>query len=136
MPQGHGEVKVQAASTGTPDRFAELIGVKSLHSSFEQAACRLSINDEHRNALGGIHGGLIFSLADIAFAAACNAGDAVYIGLQAEVRYMSRAEGNELTATATLMGGSRKIAHYQVIVTDSHDKRIALFSASAYRLSQ
>jgi len=70
------------------------------------------------------------------FAAACNAGDSVYIGLQAEVRYMSLAEGNELTATATLMGGSRKIAHYQVLVTDSHDKRIALFSASAYRLSQ
>ncbi|HBN9861353.1 TPA: PaaI family thioesterase [Pseudomonas aeruginosa] len=127
---------MQAVSTGAPDNFAELLGVESLHSRFEQAACRLRVGDQHRNALGGIHGGLIFSLADIAFATACNAGDAVYIGLQAEVRYMNKAEGNELTATATLMGSSRKIAHYQVLVTDSQDNRIALFSASAYRLSQ
>ena len=127
---------MQAGSTGAPDHFAELLGIESLLSSFEQSACRLHIGEQHRNALGGIHGGLIFSLADIAFAAACNAGAAVYIGLQAEVRYMSRAEGDVLTATATLMGGSRKIAHYQVLVTDSRSTRIALFSASAYRLSE
>lgn len=127
---------MQAVGNGAPDRFAEWLGVESLFSSFEQAACRLHVADQHRNALGGIHGGLIFALADIAFAAACNAGEAVYIGLQAEVRYMSKAEGDELTATATRMGGSRKIAHYQVLVTDSQDTRIALFSASAYRLSR
>lgn len=127
---------MQAGSTGASDHFAELLGIESLHSSFEQSACRLHIGEQHRNALGGIHGGLIFSLADIAFAAACNAGAAVYIGLQAEVRYMSKAEGDVLTATATLMGSSRKIAHYQVLVTDSRNTRIALFSASAYRLSE
>lgn len=127
---------MQAGSTSAPDHFAELLGIEPLHSSFEQSACRLHIGEQHRNALGGIHGGLIFSLADIAFAAACNAGAAVYIGLQAEVRYMRKAEGEVLTATATLMGGSRKIAHYQVLVTDSRNTRIALFSASAYRLSE
>lgn len=127
---------MKAGSTGAPDHFAELLGIELLHSNFEQSACRLHIGEQHRNALGGIHGGLIFSLADIAFAAACNAGAAVYIGLQAEVRYMSKAEGDVLTATATLMGGSRKIAHYQVLVTDSRNTRIALFSASAYRLSE
>ncbi|WP_249044920.1 PaaI family thioesterase [Ectopseudomonas oleovorans] len=127
---------MQAVSTGAPDHFAKLLGVEPLLSSFERSVCRLSISEQHRNALGGIHGGLIFSLADIAFAAACNAGAAVYIGLQAEVRYMSKAEGDVLTATATLMGASRKIAHYQVLVTDSRDTRIALFSGSAYRLSE
>lgn len=127
---------MQAVSSGAADRFAEWLGVEPLFSSFEQAACRLYVADQHRNALGGIHGGLIFALADIAFAAACNAGEALYIGLQAEVRYMNKAEGSELTATATRMGGSRKIVHYQVLVTDSQDTRIALFSASAYCLSR
>lgn len=127
---------MQASSTGATDHFAELLGVETLHSSFERSACRIYVGNQHHNALGGIHGGLIFSLADMAFAAACNAGSAVYIGLQAEVRYMSRAEGNVLTATATLMGTSKKIAHYQVLVTDRRDTHIALFSASAYRLSE
>ncbi|QXH34612.1 PaaI family thioesterase [Pseudomonas muyukensis] len=127
---------MQANSTGELDLFAELLGVETMHSSFERSACRIHIAEQHRNALGGIHGGLIFSLADMAFAAACNAGSAVYIGLQAEVRYMSKAQGNVLIATATLMGASKKIAHYQVLVTDKRDTQIALFSASAYRLSE
>ncbi|MBV4458538.1 PaaI family thioesterase [Pseudomonas sp. COR58] len=127
---------MQALNSGTQDYFAELLGVESLHSGFEKSACQIRLGEHHRNALGGIHGGLIFSLADIAFAAACNAGSAVYIGLQAEVRYMNGVQGDVLTATATLMGSSRKIAHYQVLVTDNGDTRIALFSASAYRLSQ
>lgn len=60
----------------------------------------------------------------------------MYIGLQAEVRCMSKTEGDVLTASAYLMGASKKIPHYQVLVTDNRDTRIALFSASAYRLSQ
>ncbi|WP_430443354.1 MAG: PaaI family thioesterase [Pseudomonas piscis] len=127
---------MQATPTRQVDRFAGLLGVEHLHASFEQATCRLRLAPEHLNALGGVHGGLIFALADIAFAAACNAGQALYIGLQAEMRYMARARGAELTATATWMGGSRNIAHYQVLVTDDQGLRIALFSASAYRLGQ
>ncbi|WP_336848182.1 PaaI family thioesterase [Pseudomonas juntendi] len=126
---------MQAVSTGSPDHFAALLGVEWLHSSFDQAVCRLLISQHHRNALGGIHGGVIFSLADIAFAAACNASSAVYIGLQAEVRYMAKAEGGVQVATADLMGSSKKMAHYQVLITDHLNNRVALFSASAYRLS-
>lgn len=118
------------------DQFALALGVESIQSSFDQAICRLHVWDDHRNALGGIHGGLIFSLADIAFAAACNAGDGVYIGLQAEIRYMTSAQDGVLTATAKWVGGSKKFAHYQVVVTDGQNNRIALFTASAYRLSQ
>ena len=126
---------MQAIGSAASDRFAELLGVETLHSSFDQTVCRLRVRDEQRNALGGIHGGLIFALADIAFAAACNAGEATYIGLQAEVRYMAQAQGDELTASATRMGGSRRIAHYQVLVSDALANPIALFTASAYRLA-
>lgn len=49
------------------DRFAEWLGIELLEQSFDQAICRVSIGENSRNALGGIHGGLIFSLADVAF---------------------------------------------------------------------
>ncbi|QIH08853.1 MULTISPECIES: PaaI family thioesterase [Pseudomonas] len=127
---------MQATSTGQVDRFADLLGVEYQQASFEQAVCRLRLGEAHRNALGGIHGGLVFSLADIAFAAACNAANALYIGLQAEIRYMARVQGEELMACATLVGSTKNIAHYQVMVTDSQERRIALFSATAYRLGQ
>jgi len=54
-----------------------LIGCTSAASQFfEEARCQLNVKGEHMNALGGVHGGVIFSLADIAFAMACNVGDA------------------------------------------------------------
>lgn len=118
----------------TEDSFSRLLGVQHGPSRFEEASCWLIVGSEHCNALGGIHGGVIFSLADIAFAAACNAADDTYIGMQAEVRYIRRAEGSELHATAKLVGASRKMAHYQVLVTNGQDNPVALFTSSAYKL--
>lgn len=117
------------------DRYAKSLGVEVVRSSFDQAICRITVGAEQRNALGGIHGGLIFSLADIAFAAACNAGDGLFIGMQAEIRYMAGARDTVLTATATRVGGSKKFAHYEVLVTDGGGHRIALFTSTAYKLS-
>lgn len=116
------------------DRFSDSLGIELIDQSFDRATCRVDVRDDCRNALGGIHGGLIFSLADIAFASACNAGEGSYIGLQAEIRYMSAPQDNRLTATATRVGGSKKFAHYEVVVSDGLHRRIALFTSSAYKL--
>ena len=51
--------------------------------------------------------GSYFLLADIAFAMACNAGDAPYTGLQADIRYMSGAKDRVLFATATKVSSSK-----------------------------
>lgn len=120
----------------TRDRFAQLLGVEPLDSAFTGASCRLRLTDQHRNGLGTSHGAVIFALADIAFAAACNATEAAYIGLQADIRYLKRAEGDELTARAELVGASGRLAHYQISVSDAGHNRVALLSASAYRLPQ
>jgi acyl-CoA thioesterase len=58
----------------------------------------------------------------------------VFIGMQAEIRYMTAARDDCLTATATRVGGSKKFAHYQVVVTDGPGNCIALFTSSAYKL--
>ncbi|MFX5797385.1 PaaI family thioesterase, partial [Acinetobacter baumannii] len=79
--------------------------------------------------------GVIFSLADIAFAMACNAGDAPYTGLQADIRYMSGAKDRVLFATATKVGSSKKFAHYEVLITDGLNNRVALFTSTCYRLA-
>ncbi len=72
-----------------------LLGVQVLHRSFDEARCQLNVKDEHMNALGCVHGGVIFSLANIAFAMACNAGDAPYTGLKVDSRYMRGVKDNQ-----------------------------------------
>ena len=51
--------------TTAVDQFAELLGVQVLHRSLTKRVAS-NVKDEHMNALGGVHGGVIFSLADIA----------------------------------------------------------------------
>ncbi|WP_394559196.1 PaaI family thioesterase [Aquipseudomonas alcaligenes] len=127
---------MHASSYAKNDHFAQWLEVEHLESSFDGASCRLRLRPQHRNGLGTPHGAVIFALADIAFACACNATEARYIGLQADIRYIQRASGDELTAHAELVGASGRLAHYQISVHDAEHNRVALLSASAYRLPQ
>lgn len=116
------------------DSFANFLEVDYEHQTFLEASCHLLIQPNHRNSLGGIHGAVIFSLADITFAAACNASDGRYIGTQAEIRYMRGTDDQDLRATARLVGQSNRFAHYSVLVNDGKGREVALFTASAYKL--
>jgi acyl-CoA thioesterase len=127
---------MQISSYAENDHFAHWLEVEHLDSSFSGARCRLRIRPQHRNGLGTPHGAVIFALADIAFACACNASETSYIGLQADIRYLNRASGDELIAHAELVGASGRLAHYQISVNDAPGNRVALLNASAYRLPQ
>jgi len=116
------------------DRFANLLGVEFEEIGFEKTICRLKVQEDHYNVLGTIHGGVIFSLADITFAAAGDASEATFIGTQTEIRYMKQAETKELLAIATLINASKRFAYYQVEVFDGKQNMVALFMATAYRL--
>ena len=131
------DVTLNSALNSTlKDPFAQLLGITTLEATWERSVCQMTLTADHNNALGGTHGGVLFALADIAFAVACNAGTDTYIGLQAEMRYMNPVKGQRITATATRVSGSKKISHYQVLVTDEQARKIALFTASAYCLGQ
>ena len=125
---------MQISSYAENDHFAHWLEVEHLDSSFSGARCRLRIRPQHRNGLGTPHGAVIFALADITFAAACNATDAAYIGLQADIRYLNRPTGDELIARAELVSASGRLAHYQISVSDAGQNKVALLTASAYRL--
>lgn len=57
------------------DSFARLLGVELLSAQDGQACVTFFASSEHCNGLGGVHGAVIFALADIAFAVACNTRD-------------------------------------------------------------
>lgn len=115
------------------DKYAKNLGIELVKVDTEFARCELEINDNHKNGLGSLHGAVIFALADIAFAAACNTVNAS-IGMQADIKYLNKPESNRLIAEAKVMSASNKIGHYQVCITDSEGNHIAQFSSIAYRL--
>lgn len=117
----------------TQDRYAENLGIRLVDIEREYARCELDITDNHKNGLGSLHGAVIFAIADIAFAAACNSVQ-TSIGMQAEIKYLNKPRGSRLIAEAKAISTSNKIGHYQVNVTDNEGTCVARFGSISYRL--
>ncbi|MDX1499085.1 MAG: hydroxyphenylacetyl-CoA thioesterase PaaI [Woeseiaceae bacterium] len=92
------------------------------------AVASMKVREDMANGFNVCHGGLVFTLADTAFAFACNAYDRLTLAAAADVEYLRPAlVGDELRATATEdYRGSRR-GFYTVRVTNQRDELVALF---------
>ena len=83
--------------------------------------------------LGFTHGGVIFSLADYAFAQACNYGDNVAVAVQVSINFRKPSvEGDTLTAEATRVSDGKTTGLYNVTVKNI-DKTVAYFTGLAFK---
>lgn len=94
----------------------------------------LEITKKHTNAVGYTHGGVLFALADCAFAEAVNFGDKNAVAIQVSINYLRpTAEGDILTAEATTVSDKKTLALCSVVVKKG-DKDAAMFSGLAYKI--
>jgi acyl-CoA thioesterase len=115
------------------DQFAEALGIKVLEVKDGYAKVSMKVEKKHTNALGFTHGGVIFSLADYAFAQACNFGDNVAVAVQVSINFLKPSvECDVLIAEAIRVSEGKTTGLYQVIVR-KEDKTIALFTGLAYK---
>jgi acyl-CoA thioesterase len=115
------------------DSFAKHNGIELLEASVGTAKAQMNIGPEHLNGLGTVHGGAIFTLADFAFAAACNSHGTVAVAINADISYTKAAREGTLTAEAREVSLSAKLGHYLVHVTDDSGDLVAIFRGMAYR---
>jgi acyl-CoA thioesterase len=118
------------------DSFASMIGVEILEYGQGRARVALDAQGEHLNGFGSVHGGAIFSLADEAFALACNSRGRVAVAASASIVFLSAGRRGRLLATAEELSCSHKLSSYQVRVTDEDGTLVALFQGTAYRKSE
>jgi acyl-CoA thioesterase len=115
------------------DKFAEVLGLQLLDAKDGYAKVQMKVEKSHLNALGFTHGGAIFSLADYAFAHACNYGDNVAVAVQVSINFLKPSvEGAVLVAEATRVSDGKTMGLYQVTVCNQ-DKTIALFTGLAFK---
>jgi acyl-CoA thioesterase len=115
------------------DLFAGFVGIELIEAGNGRAKARLPIGDRHRNGLGLVHGGAIFTLADLAFAAAVNSRGRAAVAIHCSISYLKAAAGDILFAEAEEISCGPKIAAYTIRVTDASGEIIALFEGMAYR---
>ena len=115
------------------DHFAEALGISVLEVKDGYCKASMKIQKNHTNALGFTHGGTIFSLADYAFAQACNFGDNVAVAVQVSINFLKPSvEGDILTAEAVRVSDGKTMGLYQVTVKNQ-DKTVAFFSGLAFK---
>jgi acyl-CoA thioesterase len=115
------------------DHFAEALAIKLLEAKDGYAKVSMKVEKNHTNALGFTHGGAVFSLADYAFAQACNFGDNVAVALQVSINFLRPSvEGDTLTAEATRVSDGKTTGLYQVTVRNQ-EKTVALFQGLAFK---
>jgi acyl-CoA thioesterase len=115
------------------DLFAKFVGIELIEAGEGRARARLELKDHHRNGLGLVHGGTIFTLADLAFAAAVNSRGRVAVAIHCSISYLKAAGGEIIFAEAQEISCGPKIAAYTIRITDSNGELIALFEGMAYR---
>lgn len=87
------------------------------------------------NGQGSCHGGILFSLADSAFAFACNTYNAVTVAAGATIDFLVPArQGDELTAVATELWRSRRSGIYDVELLNQRNERVAQFRGRSHEL--
>jgi acyl-CoA thioesterase len=115
------------------DLFREILGIQVVEVKDGYAKMSLKITKNHTNALGAAHGGVIFSLADCAFAEACNYGDNVAVAVQVSINFLKPAfEGDTLTAEAVRISDGKTLGLYHITIS-KQDKKIAFFSGLAFK---
>ena len=115
------------------DYFAEELGIKLVEARDGYAKVSMKVEKNHTNALGFTHGGAIFSLADYAFAQACNYGDNVAVAVQVNINFLKPSvEGDTLTAEAVRVSNGKTMGLYHVTVRNQ-DKTVAFFSGLAFK---
>lgn len=98
------------------------------------ARVRTTVTEDMLNFHGSVHGGLIFALADAAFAAASNSHGVPAVALTATIHYLRPvAAGAVLVATATEENLTRRTALYRVIVALAEGPPVATFTGLVYR---
>jgi acyl-CoA thioesterase len=116
------------------DYFRELLGIKVLEIKDGYTKMSMHITKKHTNAHGFTHGGVLFSLADCAFAEAVNFGDRQAVAVQVSINYLRpTVEGDVLIAEANTVSDGKTLALCSVAVK-KEGKDVALFSGLAYKL--
>jgi acyl-CoA thioesterase len=116
------------------DAYAASLGIELLEVSAGWARARLAIEARHLNSVHTAHGGVIFGLADLAFAAAANSHGTVAMGINASIAYVKAVSvGTTLYAEAREISLGPRLATYSVEVSDDRGEKVASFQGMVYR---
>lgn len=119
------------------DSFAQHLGIRWVEWGKGRAVADLDVSEFMLNAHGTLHGGVIFTLADVVFAAACNSYGKSAVALSMNIGFLSPGfPGNRIRAIAEEVKRGGKTGWYRIQVENEEGTLVAQLDALAYRKNE
>lgn len=116
------------------DQFSQWMDLKVNTIAEGTSTVSMFVKQEMLNGFGVIHGGVLFSLADSAFAFACNSRDNLSLALDAQINFIKKAvRGDLLTANVEEVHTGKTTGVYEVKIRNQASDLIAVFRGTAFR---
>ena len=116
------------------DTFAHKLGIEILEAQDGRSHVTMTMDETTANAIGNVHGGAIFSLADLAFATACNSEGVLSVAIESNIHYMAPCQSQgRLDAVAVKTGETRRLGFYRIEVFRPDGDVIANLQCIAYK---
>ena len=110
------------------DRASQAMGMAIEAVGPGTATVSMTLRPDHLNGHGTAHGGIVFTLADSAFAFACNSRNQRAVAQHAVITFISAGRGGErLLATAREAALAGRSGTYDVTVTGEDGRTVAIF---------
>ncbi len=116
------------------DLFSQWLGIELLEIKEGFSKIRMTVREEMINGFGIVHGGIAFSLADSAFAFACNNRNNLSVALDTSINFTKPVHvGDILTAEAKELHNGKSTGLYHISITNQKDHVVALFKGTCFR---
>ena len=127
--------RATADAMARDDRASRWLGIEVLAVGPGSATVAMTVREQMLNGHDICHGGLITTLADSAFAFACNAYNEVTVAAGFDVNLIAAAKlGDVLTATATELSKAGRTGVYDVAVSNQRGEAVAVFRGRSYTM--
>lgn len=126
--------KVVVAHMMKHDLFSQWLGISVNDVREGYSKITMEVRPEMINGFGIVHGGIAFSLADSAFAFACNNRNNLSVALDTAINFTKPVKvGDKLTAEANEMHNGRSTGIYHIRVSNQAGELVALFKGTCFR---
>ena len=116
------------------DLFSQWLGIRVLEIREGYSKITMTIRPEMLNGFGIAHGGIAFSMADSAFAFACNSRNNLSVALDTSINFIKPVHaGDVLTAEATELHNGNSTGLYQISITNERGHLVAAFKGTCFR---
>lgn len=119
------------------DLFSQWLGIDVIAIKEGYSKIKMTVRSEMINGFGIVHGGVAFSLADSAFAFACNNRNVLSVALDTAINFLKPVHVSDvLTAVAKELHNGKSTGLYHITITNQKDHVVAVFKGTCFRTNR